>query len=92
MIEAKFGLFKAQQKSMLGHALELMQPGFGKALERLDNVNVKSDWDALVLVMTDAEMAVEAEVHQPFIAAPAIGINQRHNTDFILRYVIKGLF
>ena len=44
------------------------------------------------MVVADAGMAVEADVYQPVVAAPAIGINHRHNVDFIPKCVMKGLF
>jgi hypothetical protein len=92
MIEAKFGLFQVQQKGVLGHALELLEAGFGEALEGLDAVDVRGPLHECVLAVADAKMAVEAHVHQPVVAAPAVGIDHGRDVNFTTYNGLQGLF
>ena len=62
-IEAEFELFQMQQKRVFGHALELLEAGFGKALDGFDAVGVQSPMDKPVLAVADAEVAVKAHIH-----------------------------
>lgn len=73
MVEAEFGLLQVPQKGVFGHALELLEAGFGKAPERLDAVDMRGPVDELILAVADAKKAVEAHVHQAVVAAPAVG-------------------
>ena len=52
-----------QQKRVFGHALELLEAGFGKVLDGFDAVGVQSPLDKPVLAMADAEVAVKAHIH-----------------------------
>ncbi len=92
MIEAKFGLFQMQQKGVPGHALELLEAGFGEAPEGLDAVDMRSAAHEFVLAVADAEVAVEAHVHQPVVAAPAVGVDHRGHVDFAAYDGLQGLF
>ena len=92
MIEAEFGRFQVQQKGVFGHAFELLEAGFGEAPEGLDAVCVRGAMDELVLSVADAEVAVEADVHQPVVAAPAVGVDHRRRVDFAADNGLQGLF
>ena len=92
MIEAKFGLFQVEQKGVLGHALELLEAGLGKASERRDAVDVGRTLDEFVLAVADAKVAVEAHVHQPIIAAPAAGVDHRGGVNFVAYDGLPRLF
>ena len=77
MIEAKFGRFQMEQKGVFGYALERVKSGFGEAPKRRDAVDVRGALHELAPTVADAKLAVEADVHQPAIAAPAVGIDHR---------------
>ena len=52
-----------QQKRVFGHALELLEAGFGKALGEFHAVGVQSPMDKPVLAVADAEVAVKVHIH-----------------------------
>ena len=92
MIEAKSGLFKMEQKGVFGYALERVKPGFGKALKRRDAVDVRGALHELVPAVAEAKLAVEADVHQPVIAAPAFGVDHRGGVNFAAYDGLQRLF
>ena len=92
MVEAKLGLFQMQQKGVLGHALELVEAGFGEAPEGLDAVAVRGPLDELVLAVADAEVAVEAHVDQPVVPAPTVGIDHGRDVNFATNNGLQRLF
>jgi len=92
MIEAKFGLFQAQQEGVLGHALKLLKPRFGKAPKRLDAVAVRGAEDESGLAVADAKMAVEADGHQLVIAAPTVRVDQGGDVNSTANSSLKSLF
>ena len=92
MIEAKFGLFQVEKKDMFGYALERVKPGFGEAPKRLDAVDVRCALHEFVPAVADAKVAVEADVHQPVIAAPAVGVDHRGGVNFAAYDGLKRLF
>jgi len=91
MIEARFGLFQVQQEGVLGHALKLLKPRFGKAPKRLDTVDVRGAEDEFVLAMADAEVTVEADGHQTVVAAPAVRVDQGGDVNFAAHDGLQGL-
>jgi len=82
MSKAKYGLFQMQPKGVLGHAFELLEAGLGEAPAGLDAGEVRGPQHELVLVVADAEGAVEAHVYPPVVAAPAVGVDQGRRVDF----------
>ena len=92
MIEAKFGLFQVQQEGALGHALKLLKPRFGKAPKRLDAVDVRGAEDEFVLAVADAKVAIEADVHQPVVAAPTVRIDHGRDINFAVNDGLQDLF
>ena len=52
-----------QQKRVFGHALELLETGFGKAPDGFDAVGTQNPLDKPVLAVSDAEVAVKAHIH-----------------------------
>lgn len=57
VIESNFSFFQRQEKRVLGHALEALQVGFGKAPKGFDAVAVGGPLNELVLAVMDAKMA-----------------------------------
>ena len=57
MIKPEFGLFQVQQEGVFGHALELLEAGFGKAPQGLDAVAVRGPLHELVPAVADAKAA-----------------------------------
>lgn len=53
---------------------------------------MRGSLDEFVLAVTNAEVAVEARVHQPVVAAPAVGVGHRGHVDFAPNYALQGLF
>ena len=92
MIKPELGLFQVQQEGVFGHALELLEAGFGEASKRLDAVDVRGALHEFVPAVADAKVAVEADIHQPVVAAPAVGINHRGVADFAAYDGLQGLF
>ncbi len=48
--------------------------------------------DEFVLAVADAEAAVEADVHQPGVAAPAVGVDYCGHVNFASDDALQGLF
>jgi len=74
-VEPELALFQMQVKGMFGNAVELRQPAFGKAPERLNAIDVMLSSDEFVVAVVDPEMLVKADVHQPIVATPAVGVD-----------------
>ena len=77
---------------MFGHALKLLEAGFGKAPKGLNAVAVRGPLHELVLAVADAEVAVEADIHQPVVPAPAVGVDHRGRVNFAAYDGLQGLF
>ena len=92
MIEAEFGLFQVQQKGVFGHAFNLLEADFGEAPEGLDAVDVRGALDELILAVAHTKMAVESNVYQPVIPAPAVGVDQGRHVNFTTNNSLQGLF
>ena len=92
MVEAKSRLFQMQQKGVFGHALELLKTGFGEAPKGFNAVEVPSATHEFILAVTDTGMAVEAHVHQPVVAAPAVGVDYGSRVDFAAYNGLQDLF
>jgi|GEM_PF-1588093 len=75
MVKPELTLFQMQIEGVLGNAVELRQPAFGKAPEGFDSVDVMLSPDELVIAMIDPEVLVKADVHQPIVAAPAVCVD-----------------
>lgn len=92
MVGAKFRFSQVQQKGVLGPALDLLEAGFGEAPERLDAFDVRSAAHEFVPAVADAKAAVRAHVHQPVVAAPAVGVDHSGHVDFAADNGQQGLF
>jgi len=77
MIEPELAFFQMQVKSMFGNAVELRQcqSAFGKAPKQLNAIDVMFSPDELVVTVVDPEMLVKADVYQPVVAMPAVGVD-----------------
>jgi len=75
MVEPELALFQMQAEGMFGNAVELRQPAFGKAPERLNAIDVMLSSGEFVVAVADPEMLVKADVHQPVVAASAVGVD-----------------
>jgi len=67
-VEPELALFQIQVKGMFGNAVELRQPAFGNAPERLNAIDVMLSSDEFVVAVVDPELLVKADVHQPVVA------------------------
>jgi len=75
VVEPELAFFQMQVKSMFGNAVELRQSAFGKAPKRLNAIDVMFPPGELVVTVADPEMLVKADVHQPVVATPAVGVD-----------------
>src|SRR4029077_19890017 len=76
MIEPKFTFFEMEKEVFATNASALGEARLRRAPETLDAINVDAaavDKDAVA--MFDAEMFAVAEVDQPVVANPAVGVN-----------------
>ena len=60
---------------MLIHTTELVQPGFGKAPEAFDAIDMGSAPDKFILPMIDSQVLAITDIDQAVVTAPAIGID-----------------
>ena len=74
MVVSPFGFLEMQVEGVSGQALELCQPDLCQPPEALDAVDVDSSFAELIPGMIDAEVTV-AEIDEPVVAAPAIGVD-----------------
>src|SRR5262245_5136344 len=82
MVESKFAFFEMQKEVFAANATALRQTRFRRTPEALNAIDV----DAAAphkdtVAMFDAEMFPIAEVHQPVVADPAIGMNDAGQGD-----------
>jgi len=82
MVEPEFALFQMQVEGVLGNAVELCEPAFGKAPEGFDSIDVMLSPGELVVAVVDPEMLVKADIHQPVVATPAIGVDDAVDVGF----------
>ena len=75
MVEAEFALLAVQLELVLAHAMKLRQPMFGITAERLDAVDVPAAFDELVVAVIDPKVLVQAQINQPIVASPTIGMD-----------------
>jgi len=71
-----------QQEDTLGYALELVQARLGDAPKGFDAGGARSALDAFLLVVADAP--VNADICQPVVAPPAVGVNYGCGVNFAL--------
>ena len=74
MVVSPFGFLEVQVEGVSGQALELCQPDLCQPPEAFDAVDVDSLFGELVVGMINTEVTM-AEIDQPVIAAPAIGVD-----------------
>ena len=71
-----------QQEDTLGYALELVQARLGDAPKGFDAGGARSALDAFLLVVADAP--VNADICQPVVAPPAVGVGVGCGVNFAL--------
>jgi len=91
VVEAELAVLQVQFKGVAGHTFELGALGLGEAPERLDTVDVLLASDKLALAVVDPEVLVEADVDQPVIAAPAVGVDDAADIGGCLRSIWDDL-
>ena len=82
MIESEFAFFEMEKEVFATNAAAFRQPGFRRAPEALNAVDVDAaapDKDAVA--MFDAEVFAVAEVHQAVVADPAVRMNDAGEGD-----------
>jgi len=82
MIEPEFALFQMQIEGVLGNTVELCEPPFGKTPEGFDPVDMMLSPGELVVTVVDSEVLVKTDVHQPIVAAPAVGVDDAVDVGF----------
>src|SRR4028118_1392292 len=91
MGEAKFGLFPVEQKGGVGHAHDLLEAGFSQAAERFDAGAMRGAEDEFIRAVAEAQVAGKADVHQPVVTAPAVGVEPRRPVWFAPNPPLPGL-
>lgn len=74
------------------HAAELGKPGLRKAPEAFNSVDVALALSKLILPMVDSEMLFKAEVNEPIIASPSIGMDDAFKADTTPNYCLQRCF
>ena len=75
------------------NAVELGEPAFGEAPERLDAVDMHTPTAReLMLAMVNAQVAVVTDIDEAVIAAPAVGVNHAFERDTPLNNGLQGNF
>lgn len=83
MVEAELGLLEVQVEGMVGDPVELRQPPLGEAREALDAVDVAASPSELVAAVLDPQVLLIADVHQPVVPRPAIGMDDDLRLDSV---------
>ena len=75
MVEPELRLLEVDSESSFRDALELRKPMLGISPKTLDAVDVAAASAKLVSTMMDTEMLLIPKIHQPIVAAPAVGVD-----------------
>ena len=84
MVEAELRLFEMKLKLVLPHAVELRQAVLGVAPEGLNAVDESGSSGELVVAMVDPKVLCQAQINQPAVAWPAIGVDDAAGVSFAL--------
>lgn len=79
VIEAEFAFLQVEIEHLGTQSFELGKPMLGEAPEGLDAVDVIPFPGELIFTMIDPEMLHVANIHEPVIANPAIGVDHAGN-------------
>lgn len=82
MVEAELGLFQVKIEGMFGHGIELDEALFCQAPEAFDAVDVVGSRGELAVSMADPEVLVEAQIDEPVVSSPAVGMEHGLRTCF----------
>jgi len=74
------------------HTTTLDQPGFGKAPEPFDTIDVAGRCGKFIAAMIDPQVLGIAQVHQSVIASPAVTMDDAIQANFTSYSTLKGLF
>ncbi len=74
MIKAPLAFFEVDEEAIATHAVELGEPGFGKAPEALDAVDVVLAAGELVNLMVNAMVTIACG-HEAVVGEPAVGVD-----------------
>ena len=77
MVEAKLCLFEVEVEGMSWNSAEPCKTSFRQAPEAFDSVDVIALPSELVLAVFDPEVLVKAQVDEPVVTCPAIGVEHR---------------
>lgn len=69
-----------EMKGAFLHSVELRQPVFYIAPKALDSIDMVGAKGKFVVAMIDPQMLVEAQIDQPVVASPAVGMNYGFKT------------
>jgi len=75
MAEPEFALFQMQFEGLFGDAIELRPAAFGKAPKRLNAIDMLLTSNKFVVAVIDPKVLVKADVYQPIVATPTIGMD-----------------
>ena len=75
MIKPKLTLFQVQMKRGFSHATKPTKPCFGITPKTFNTVNMRLPLNKLIASMVDAKMLLIAQIDQPIITSPSIGMN-----------------
>jgi len=75
MVEPEFAPFQMQFEGLFGDAIELRQAAFGKAPKRLNAIDMLLTSNKFVVAVIDPKVLVKADVYQPIVATPTIGMD-----------------
>ena len=92
-LPAPLAFFEVQIKHVFREAVEFAQSTFREGPERFDPVDVNAtSFRKFVLAMIHSVMTIEAHIHEPIIAAPAIGIDDRISRNTPANQGLERLF
>ena len=81
MVESEFCFFEVQVERMFCNAIELTQASLGVAPERFDAVDVRPLIGEFISPVLDAQVLGVADIHEPIVAGPAIGMDDTVEVD-----------
>ena len=92
MVESEFCFFEVQVERMFCNAVELAQASFRVAPERFDPVDVRLIVSEFILPVLDAQVLGVADVHEPIVAGPAIGMDDAVEVDAAANRFAQSVF
>lgn len=90
MIKPKLTLLQMQRKSMFRYAIELSQAALGKAPKGFNTVDMTASPDKLIVAMINPKVFIKANINQPIVTSPAIGVDDTQRISFASDNRLQG--